>query len=159
MTHRCAIVVTALCALVGACPGCGGGTPTEPTKTSAIASPGAFSPAAGSTLTAGTPFSIARTYDFADTAMTHFAFAFLRDDGAYSRGFECGSGQGGTLGGAVSGTLNSDSNGRLLYDFAKGRRVNAVLMLGATAICQGDTVVPANATLQRVEIQLNWSIQ
>jgi hypothetical protein len=32
-------------------------------------------------------------------------------------------------------------------------------MLGVTAICQGDTVVPANATLQRVEIQLNWSIQ
>jgi hypothetical protein len=138
---------------------CGGGTPTEPTRTSVTVAVGAFSPLAGSTLTSGNAFSIPRTFAFSDIGSTFYATAFVRDDGTYSRWLECGSGQGGDLGGAISGVLNSDFNGRVLYDFGRGHRVNLVLLLGDRAVCEGDTVVPQNATVQRVDVPLNWSIQ
>jgi hypothetical protein len=136
-----------------------------------------------------------RTTTTATDAFTLYAAAFVRDDGVYSPPIACGGG--GSSGGAFAGQpvevagvlgplpsgggVRTDSQrfGNLLYQFARGRRINAVLLLkrmpaaptgpasgctplgtavpGFTNVTEG-TVFPENAD-QRVDMTLNWLIQ
>jgi hypothetical protein len=137
------------------------------------------------TLTRGTPFRIGFTVEYAQEAYTFYTVAFVRDDGAYSPPLTCGGG--GSSGGAfagqpveVSGTVGTEWKGNILYEFAKGRRVNAVLLLKRTpggppsGPAQGcaplgtgglDPSRPTEGTVfpdaadQRVDMSLNWFIQ
>jgi hypothetical protein len=136
-------------------------------------------------LTKGTPFKISFKVEYAQDTFTMFVVAFVREDGVYSPPFTCAGG--GSSGGAfsddtaeISGVLGTDWKGNVLYEFAKGHRVNALLLLKRTSgpptgpvtdDCAGigtggrdpskpteGTVFPANAD-QRVDMSLNWFIQ
>ena len=180
-----------VCALfVGAC----GGSATEPTRTTTTATVSIVDPVAGTTLTIGSPFRLSFNVEYAQDAFTLYTAAFVRDDGVYSPPIACGGGGSsggafagqpvevaGVLGPLPSGGVRTDSQrfGNLLYQFARGRRVNAVLLLkrlpaaptgpaagcaplgtavpGFTNVTEG-TVFPENAD-QRVDMTLNWLIQ
>ena len=187
-------VVRGLCVLAvftGACTG--GNKTTEPTRTTTTARVSAVDPVAGTVLAKGASFRISFTIEYAQDAMTMYTVAFLRDDGVYSPPFACGGG--GSSGGAFAGQpvevagvlgplptgggVRTDSQrfGNILYQFAKGRRVNALMLLkrvpalGTTPGCTPlGTAVPGfeNVTTgtvfpdqadQRVDITLNWTIQ
>jgi hypothetical protein len=176
--------------LSGAC----GGTATEPTRTTTSARVSLVDPVASTTLAIGTPFKISFTVEYAQDTFTLYSVAFVRDDGVYSPPFACGGG--GSSGGAFAGDtvevsgvigplpatgVRTDSQrfGNILYQFAKGHRVNAVLLLkrlpgppsGSQSGCEPiatsvpgfdnptvGTVFPAVAD-QRVDMSLNWFIQ
>ncbi len=187
-------VVVRLCALSLFTGGCAG-SDTEPTRTTTSARVSIVDPAAGNTLTRGTPFKISFTVEFAENAFTLYTIGFVRDDGVYSPPFACGGA--GTSGGAhlgagqveVSGVVGplpvggggrteSERMGAILFEFAKGHRVNALLLLkrlpeppsGPAAGCAPlgtfvplfnpteGTVFPENAD-QRVDMPLNWFVQ
>ena len=190
---RC--VVGPLCVLSLFTGGCAG-SDTEPTRTTTSARVSVVDPAAGNTLTRGTPFKISFTVEFAENAYTLYTIGFVRDDGVYSPPFTCagaGSSGGAHLGAGqveisgVVGPLPSGSGvrtdgefkGNVLYQFAKGHRVNAVLLLkrlpappsGPAGDCVPigaggrDLTKPTEGTLfpenadQRVDMTLNWFIQ
>jgi hypothetical protein len=163
--------------------GCAG-SETEPTRTTTTARVSIVDPAAGTTMTVGTPFKISFTVEYAQEAFTLYTVAFVRDDGLYSPPLTCGGG--GSSGGAfagqpvdVSGVVGADWKGNILYQFAKGHRVNAMLLLkrlpeqpnGPASDCvpigaggrdpskpTEGTVFPEQAD-QRVDMPLNWLIQ
>jgi hypothetical protein len=147
-------------------------------------------------MTVGTPFKISFTVQYAQDAFTLYTVAFVRDDGLFSPPLTCGGG--GSSGGAfadqtveVSGVVGPFSGGggvrtesqrigNILYQYAKGHRVNALLLLKrlpeqptgpstgcaplGTASSDGygsvivGTVFPEQAD-QRVDMALNWFIQ
>jgi hypothetical protein len=173
-----------------------GGSATEPTRTTTTATVSVVNPAAGVTLIRGTPFRIGFTLEYAQDAFTLYAVAFVRDDGVYSPPVACGGG--GSSGGAFAGqpvevagvvgplpsggSVRTDSErfGNVLYQFAKGRRVNSAVLLlkrlpgpptGSASGCAplgtavpsftnvtDGTVFPEQAD-QRVDMTLNWLIQ
>jgi hypothetical protein len=131
-----------VCSLfVAAC----GGSASEPTRTTTTATVSVVDPVAGTTLAIGAPFRLSFNVEYAQDAFTLYAAAFVRDDGVYSPPIACGGG--GSSGGAFAGQpvevagvlgplpsgggVRTDSQrfGNLLYQFARGRRVNAVLLL------------------------------
>jgi hypothetical protein len=170
-----------VCLFTGAC---AGDRATEPTRTTTSARVSTVDPATGTTLTKGTPFKISFTVEYAQDAFTLYTVAFVRDDGRYSPPLTCGGG--GSSGGAfagqtvdVSGIVGTDWKGNILYQFASGHRVNALLLLkrlpgppsGPASDCvpigtggrdpgkpTEGAVFPENAD-QRVDMTLNWSIQ
>ena len=171
---------------------CGGGG-TEPTLRTSSATASTVDPVAGTTLAIGSPFRLSFNVEYAQDAFTLYTAAFIRDDGVFSPPVACGGGSSGgafagqtvevagVLGPLPSGGIRTDSQrfGNILYQFAKGRRVNAVLLLkrlpapptgpaagcaplgtsvpGFTNVTEG-TVFPENAD-QRVDVSLNWLIQ
>jgi hypothetical protein len=131
-----------------------------------------FTPPAGSTVTLGTTYGLGwqlvsppRSY------VLYLATAYTRDDGAVSLAMECSTLPGGRDGGegsTESGATLTESD--MLYQFGRGRRVNAVILLGRQPICAGGAhavnfqrgVAPvdvAAADIQRVDIPLNWLVQ
>lgn len=193
MFRRYAGLLCALSLFIGGC----AGSNTEPTttRTTTTARVNIPEPAASTTMTVGTPFKVSFAVQYAQDAFTFYTVAFVRDDGVYSPPLTCGGG--GSSGGAfadqtveVSGVLGPFSGsgsrtesqriGNILYQFAKGRRVNALLLLkrlpeqptGPSTGCAplgtagGDsyssvivgTVFPEQAD-QRVDMTLNWFIQ
>lgn len=171
-----------LCVLALFTAGCAGSDTEPSTRTTTSATVSMVDPAAGTTLARGVPFKLSFAVQYAQNAFTFYTVAFVRDDGVYSPPLTCGGG--GSSGGAfadqtvdVSGIVGTDFNGNILYQFARGRRVNAVLLLkripsdqtgpGCAPLgtfvpnpsnpTQG-TVYPAVAD-QRVDMTLNWFIQ
>jgi hypothetical protein len=189
------LLVRLFCTLPLLVTACGGGAETEPTRTTTSATVSTVEPIAGTALPVGTAFRLGFTIEYAQDAFTLYTVAFVRDDGVFSPPVACGGG--GSSGGAfagqplevsgvlgplpTSGGVRTDSQrfGNILYQFAKGRRVNAVLLLkrlpgpptgsaagcvplgttvpGFTNVTEG-TVFPENAD-QRVNLTLNWFIQ
>jgi len=183
-----------LCVLSLFTGGCAG-SDTEPTstRTTTSARVSIVDPVTGTTLTRGTAFKLSFTVEYAQDAFTLYTVAFVRDDGLYSPPLTCGGG--GSSGGAfadqpveiagvvgpLSGGVLTESAriGNVLYQFAKGHRVNAMLLLkrlpgpptGPASDCvpigsggrdpskpTEGTVFPENAD-QRVNMSLDWFVQ
>jgi hypothetical protein len=186
-------LVGLFCVLALLISACSGGE-TQPTLRTSSATVTTVDPVAGTTLAIGSPFRLSFTVEYAQDAFTLYTAAFIRDDGVFSPPVACGGGGSsggafagqtvevaGVLGPLPSGGIRTDSQrfGNILYQFAKGRRVNAVLLLkrlpappsgpaagcaplgtsvpGFTNVTVG-TVFPENAD-QRVDMSLNWLIQ
>jgi hypothetical protein len=186
-------VIGWLCVLSLVSGACKGGV-TEPTTKNSFGTVNVANPAASTTLTKGTSFQVPFTVTFAQNSFTLYTVAFVRDDGVYSPPFACagaGSSGGaivgpqavevsGVLGPLPTGGLRTESQrfGNILYQFAKGHRVNAVLLLkrlpdansmgpgcmplgtavpGFENVTEG-TVFPAVAD-SRTDVTLNWFIQ
>jgi hypothetical protein len=172
------------CLLVGAC---GNATdPTQPTKSDATLT---HEPTAGATLTIGSPFKVSYTLRQFTPVYTYYALSFVRDDGAFSPPLACGrtgaagtsqgTGTGFVTGTLAAGVVGADWKGNILYQFAQGHRVNAVMLLKDTFPAFAPpgfgcdplstdmdpnrpptegAVFPAAAD-QRVDVTLNWLIQ
>jgi hypothetical protein len=131
-----------------------------------------FTPPAGSTVTLGTSYGLGWQFTSGPRSyVLYVAIAYTRDDGAVSLAMECLTLPGGPDGGEGStefGATLSDFD--MLYQFGRGRRVNAVILLGRQPICAGGAqggnfqrgvaaVDVAAADIQRVDIALNWLVQ
>ena len=190
MSRFVAVGLCVCSVFVGACTG---NKTTEPTRTTTTARVSTVEPVSGTLLAKGASFKISFAVEYAQDAITLYTVAFQRDDGVYSPPFACGGG--GSSGGAfanqpveVAGVLgplptnvsvrtDSQRFGNMLYQFAKGRRVNALLLLKRVAAFPNTngcdplgTAVPGfenptagavfpNQADQRVDMTLNWTIQ
>jgi hypothetical protein len=167
----------AVCLCTAAC----GGTGIEPSEITASARLVSVDPAVGTTLASGSPFKVTFSVQWAqsDTSYMVAAVALVRDDGQYSPPLACHkigaprySSQ--TMEAVATGIVGKDRGGNILYEFSKGHRVNALLLVKATPEREGcapistlppglsnpteGTVFPENAD-QRVDATLNWFIQ
>jgi len=138
----------------------------------------------GATVTSGSLFSISFTKQQARTTVVQSAIAFVRDDGAYSPPIACARDESTTQAPytismhSAWGIMRAEWRGNTLYEFAKGRRVNAVMLFRTGFDLPGvgceplstqidwarppspteGAVFPANAD-QRVDVVLDWFIQ
>jgi hypothetical protein len=141
-------------------------------------------PAVGATVTSGRLFSISFTKQQARTTVVQVAIAFVRDDGAYSPPIACWREESTTIAPystsmhSAWGIVGDEWRGNILYEFAKGRRVNAVMLFRTGFDLPGvgceplstqidyarppspteGAIFPANAD-QRVDVTLDWLIQ
>jgi hypothetical protein len=169
---------------VGAFAAACGGTGIEPTEINASARLTGIDPPMGTTLARGNPFRVSFVVQWSQSGPSYMltTVAFVRDDGRYSPPLDCdslrvsGPGAGG-LEAVAFGTVGEGRSGTILYEFAKGHRVNALLLFkslpsrerepgcaplgteipGLSNPTEG-AVFPADAD-QRVDVVLDWFIQ
>lgn len=142
-------------------------------------------PPVGATVRNGTLFTISYTKQQARATVVQSAFAFVTNDRAYSAPIACARDEnpGGTAPYGISmhsvwGIVGAEWRGNILFEFAKGRRANAVMLFRTEAVTPGvgcaplsteidwnnpptdgtGAVYPANAD-QRIDVTLNWFIE
>ena len=169
-----------VCVFAAAC----GGNGIEPTEINASARLTGIDPPIGTTLVRGNPFKVSFVVQWSHSGPSNMltTVAFVRDDGRYSPPLDCdsvgasGPGSAG-LEAAASGTVGEGRSGTILYEFAKGHRVNALLLFKSLPSREREpgcaplgteipglsnptdgTVFPTNAD-QRMDTALNWFIQ
>ena len=155
--HRAAVTVfgSLIAASIDGC----GGSPVSPAAPRTVNV--THSPPVGATLAIGASYEI-RVDVSGDRGRYVTTTAFVRDDGIYSRPFQCGGTDAGSGGGSGAfGQGQTHFRGDLL-SFAAGRRVNLVLLFSSSGPCSvasdAPAVDPSRADLGRKDVALDWLV-